>query len=76
MFILDGLTLPPDSNLSFIHTDFGNTWEVSRDFWLFSSSAIRNIASDIERGSPYSPVYEAQFQDEQLKEIAEEVSFK
>ena len=48
---------------------------MSRDLWLFSSEVVRLIDHDIETGSPYAPIYEAEFKDKQLEEAAKKVNF-
>ena len=66
--------LAPTDNMTTIHYDFGETWRVERDYWLFGLEARRTINRDIEKLTTYKPVYEAEFSDEELKVQAEEVS--
>ena len=70
----DGNTVPTISQLSVIHDEFGESWAVSEEDSLFSPEVSAMIHEDISKGSPYTPVYTAQFQSEELKTAAEEVS--
>ena len=62
------------SPLSVIHDEFGESWAVSEEEWLFSSEVSIEISEDISAASPYTPVYTAQFQSEELRRAADEVS--
>ena len=63
-----------NSHWSVIHDEFGESWAISEEDWLFSPEISVMIHNDISRGSPYTPVYTAQFQTEELRRAAEEVS--
>ena len=73
VFNLGDATLPPNSSLSIINSEFGITWGVPKDYWLFSGPIISQIASDMEEGLPYTPKFEAHFRDERQKTNAKHV---
>ncbi|XP_075244164.1 uncharacterized protein LOC142338341 isoform X2 [Convolutriloba macropyga] len=64
--------LPLTSNMTFIHHNFGDSWKVERDMWLFAIDSRMTIDDDIEIGSPFTPVYEAVFQNPQIESKAKQ----
>ena len=57
-----------------IHEEFGNSWQVAEKDWLFSLQVAGLVKEDIAKGLPYTPVYTPQFESEDLRRHAEEVS--
>ena len=66
--------VPINSSLELIHSEFGDTWEVGEEDWLFSENTASFIKQDIALGLPFTAIYTPQFQSEELKRQAEEVS--
>ena len=59
-----------------IHEEFGETWSVNETDWIFSFQIASLILNDIQNGSPFNATYTIQFESEELKQQAEEVSEK
>ena len=67
--------IPIDSTLEVIDAQFGDSWEVPVEDWLFSGERAINVRNDIVAGSPFTPVYTPEFESEELRVQAEEVKY-
>ena len=72
---LDGTTVDVESDLSAIHSQFGETWAVENSDWIFKNDQfVQGIEQDIQDGASYEASYEITFESNELKIQAEEVS--
>ena len=67
------LLVATNSSLDVIHNEFGETWKVEEADWLFSDDIAVLIKDDITAGSPFTPIYTLEFDDDNLRQQAEEV---
>ena len=70
----DGNYISTNSSWATIHNDFGETWAVQEEDWMFSFKIANLISKDIQSGSPYTAKYTADFESDELKAQAEEVN--
>ena len=74
VFFSDGNYVSTNSSWATIHNDFGETWAVQEEDWMFSFKIANLISKDIQSGSPYTAKYTAEFESDELKAQAEEVN--
>ena len=64
------------TDCAYLHEAFGTSWVVHSDEWLFKQRDIVSyIENDIAEGSPFVPIYEPLFTNEQLQLEANESSY-
>ena len=64
------------TDYAYLHEAFGTSWVVDPDEWLFKQrDIVSSIENDIAEGSPFVPIYEPLFTNEQLQLEANEASY-
>ncbi|XP_063729617.1 sushi domain-containing protein 2-like [Symsagittifera roscoffensis] len=70
----EGVIVTNTTDYAYLHEAFGTSWVVDPDEWLFKQrDIVSSIENDIAEGSPFEPIYEPLFTNEQLQLEANEV---